>query len=118
VDAVSREAAGFWARSEVPAHLRAKLDSDDLVQIALMKVHQADAIFEDRSEPEVHAYLRQTLASAVAQVVRGYDRGKRRVDRERSMDRALDHPGSRGADCLAADQTSPTAACARLVTSS
>jgi RNA polymerase sigma-70 factor (ECF subfamily) len=104
-----RDKLRVLARSEVPAHLRAKLDSDDLVQIALMKVHQAEAAFENRSEPEVHAYLRQTLASTVAQEIRDYDRGKRRVEREHSLDMALEKTGSRGAAWLAADQTSPTA---------
>jgi RNA polymerase sigma-70 factor (ECF subfamily) len=97
------------ARHKVPAHLRAKFDSEDLVQSTLIKVHQADAAFEDCSEPEALAYFRLTLASAVAQEVRGYDRGKRRVERERSLETALDRTGSRGASCLAADQTSPTA---------
>jgi RNA polymerase sigma-70 factor (ECF subfamily) len=85
------------------------MDPDDLVQITMMKVHQAEAIFDERSEPEVHAYLRQTLASAAAQEIRVYDRDKRRVQRERSLDLASNQLGSRGAAWLAADQTSPTA---------
>jgi RNA polymerase sigma-70 factor, ECF subfamily len=97
------------ARGEVPAHLRSKLDAEDLVQIAMFKAQQADAEFEDRSEPEVLEYLRRSLVSALTEVIRGYDRGKRRAASERSLEIALEQPASRRAAWLAADQTSPTA---------
>ena len=104
-----RDRLQILARSEVPAHLRAKLDPDDVIQAALMKVQQADATFDGRSEPEVVEYLRQALISALAEVIRSYDRGKRRVANERSLDRAIEQSATRGASWLAADQTSPTA---------
>ena len=88
------------ARREVPAHLRSKLDPDDLVQAALVKVQKADASFTGRTEEEVCAYLRQALVSALAEVIRGFDRSKRRAAKERSLDVARTTP---------ADQTSPTA---------
>lgn len=63
----SRHALQTLARCEVPAHLRAKLDPDDLVQSALIQVQQADASFDGRSEPEVVESLRQALISALAE---------------------------------------------------
>ncbi len=104
-----RDTLQILAKCEVPAHLRAKFDPDDLIQTAFLKVQQAEATFDGRTEPEVVEYLRQALISALAEVIRGYDRGKRRVASERSLDRAIEQSASRGASWLAADQTSPTA---------
>jgi RNA polymerase sigma-70 factor (ECF subfamily) len=104
-----RDRLRVLAKSEVPAHLRVKLDPDDLVHNALVKVRRFGTIFDGRSEPEIYAYLRRALASAVAEAIRDHDRFKRRAGRELPLDLADDRPGPRGASCLAADQTSPTA---------
>ncbi len=88
------------ARHEVPAHLRSKLDPEDLVQAAIVKVQKVNDPFVGRTEEEVCAYLRQALVSALAEVIRGFDRTKRRAARERSLEVAKATP---------ADQTSPTA---------
>lgn len=99
-----RERLKSLAECEVPARLRAKLDPEDLVQAALMRVNQANASFEGRSQAEVVEYLRQALVSALAEAIRGFDRGKRRVASEQSLDSAIEQ---------AASETSPTAAARR-----
>lgn len=108
-----REALHALARREVPAHLRAKFDPEDLVQAAIMKVQRAEAPFLGRSEGEVVAYLRRALASALAELIRGFDRAKRRASSERSLDAALGAPSARGASWMVADQTSPSAGARR-----
>ena len=53
------DAMRVLARREVPVRLRSKLDPEDLVQAAFVKVSKAEARFDGRTEEEVHAYLRR-----------------------------------------------------------
>ena len=95
----SRHALQTLARCEVPARLRAKLDPEDLVQSALIKVQQADASFDGRSKPEVVESLRHALISALAQGVLGGDlNGAKRMLEEAGYvlkDGALRYPAGK-----------------------
>jgi RNA polymerase sigma-70 factor, ECF subfamily len=88
--------------------LRGKLDPSDIVQQSFLRAYSALA--EVRSpEPEVlAAWLRKILASTLADAVKHYDRDKRAVNLERSLEADLDRSASGFAAWLAADQTSPS----------
>src|SRR5262249_21152858 len=95
-------------RGRVPAHLRRKVDPDDLVQEVWRRAYTAEMSFSDRTESEVRAYLDQTLGSVVSDLVRHYDRDGRRVAREHSLEPSPDDPAAGVEEWLAADQTSPS----------
>src|SRR5207248_8937497 len=62
-----------------------------------------------RQEPEVLAvWLRRVLASTLADAVKHYERDKRDVRLEQSLQADLDRSASGFASWLAADQTSPS----------
>ncbi len=88
--------------------LRGKLDPSDIVQQSFLRAYSALA--EVRSpEPEVlAAWLRRILASTLADAVKHYDRDKRAVALERSLEADIDRSASGFAAWLAADQTSPS----------
>src|SRR5262249_42299569 len=61
----------------------------------------------------VAAWLRRILARTLADAVKHYDRDRRAVGLERSLEVDLDQSASNLADWLAADQTSPSQAAVR-----
>src|SRR5262249_45077500 len=101
------------ARVHLDARLRAKLDPADGVQQALFRAYAAWPEVHNRDRPAVLAWLRRVLARTLADVARYYDRDKRAVDLERSLEADLDRSASGMAAWLAADQTSPSQAAER-----
>jgi len=96
------------AQVHLDARLRGKLDPSDVVQQTLL---QACAGLDGlrRREPEVvAAWLRQILARVLADAVKHYERDKRDVGLERSLEADLDRSASGLAAWLAADQPSPS----------
>lgn len=89
--------------------LRGKLDPADVVQQTLLRAYTALADLRCTEPPAVAAWLRRILASELADAVKHFDRDKRAVDRERSIEADLDRSASGLAGWLAADQTSPSA---------
>jgi RNA polymerase sigma-70 factor (ECF subfamily) len=63
--------------------------------------------------PVLLAWLRRILARTLADVVKHYDRDRRAVDLERSLEADLDRSASGLVGYLAADQTSPSQAAER-----
>jgi RNA polymerase sigma-70 factor, ECF subfamily len=101
------------AQLHLDSKLRAKLDPADIVQQTMLRA--CSAIGElNRREPEVlAAWLRRILANVLADAVRHFERDKRVVGLERSIEAELDRSASGLAGWLAADHTSPSAAAAR-----
>jgi RNA polymerase sigma-70 factor (ECF subfamily) len=95
------------ARLNLGERYRAKLDPSDVVQQTLLEAHRKRAQFRGQSEAELAGGLRQMLAGTLADAIRALGRDKRDVDRERSLEAALDESSSRIGDWLAADQSSP-----------
>ena len=96
------------AELHLDRRLRGKLDPSDVVQQTLARAYPALADLRHR-EPEVlAAWLRKILARTLADAVKHYERDRRDVGLERSLERDLDRSASGFAAWLAADQTSPS----------
>jgi RNA polymerase sigma-70 factor (ECF subfamily) len=101
------------ARVHLDPRLRAKLDPADVVQQALLRACAAWPEMKNPERPVLLAWLRRILARTLADVVKHYDRDRRAVDLERSLEVDLDRSASGLAGWLAADQTSPSQAAER-----
>jgi RNA polymerase sigma-70 factor (ECF subfamily) len=96
------------ARLHLDARLRGKLDPSDVVQQTLLEAYGSLGQFRGRTDAELTAWLRQTLAHQLAHAVRDLGRAKRDVARERSLEAAIDASSAHLADWLAAEQSSPS----------
>src|SRR4029077_17587897 len=101
------------ARVHLDPRLRGKLDSADVVQQALLRAYAAWPEMKNPDRPVLLAWLRRILARTLADVVKHYDRDKRAVDLERSLQADLDRSASGLAAGRAADQTSRSQAAER-----
>jgi len=101
------------ARLHVPAALRGKLDPSDVVQDALVKALQHLDQLRGRTEAELAAWLRQILATTLANLARDWGRGKRDAGREVPLEQRVHDSSARLEAVLAADQTSPSLAASR-----
>jgi RNA polymerase sigma-70 factor (ECF subfamily) len=101
------------ARVHLDARLRGKLDPADVVQQALLRAYAAWPELKNPDRPVVLVWLRRILARTLADVAKHYDRDKRAVDLEQSLQADLDRSASDLAGWLAADQTSPSEAAQR-----
>ncbi|MCO6459551.1 MAG: sigma-70 family RNA polymerase sigma factor [Pirellulaceae bacterium] len=96
------------ARMQLDERLRSKLDPSDIVQQTLLQAHLAIGDFRGKTDAEMAAWLRQILAHNLAHAVRDFGRGKRNVNRERSLQAAVDASSARLEAWLAAEQSSPS----------
>jgi RNA polymerase sigma-70 factor (ECF subfamily) len=101
------------ARVQLDRRLRGKLDASDLVQETLLQAHRAAEQFAGQSDRELAGWLRKILARNLAHAARDFRRAKRDVDRERSVEAALDASSARLEAWLAAEQSSPSQRAAR-----
>lgn len=88
--------------------LRGKLDPADVVQQVLARAVAALSGLRSTDAPVVTAWLRTILASELADVTKHYDRDKRDVKRERSIDAELDRSASGLGAWLASGHSSPS----------
>jgi RNA polymerase sigma-70 factor (ECF subfamily) len=93
--------------------LRGKLDPADVVQQTLLRAVVALPELRSPQPAVVAAWLRKILASELADAAKHYDRDKRAVGRERSLEADLDRLASGLAGWLAADLTSPSGKAAK-----
>src|SRR5262245_47027263 len=101
------------ARVHLDPRLRGKLDPADVVQQTLLRAYAAWPDLKNTDRPVLLAWLRRILARTLADVVKHYDRDRRAVDLERSLEADLDRSGSGLLRYLAADPTSPSQAAER-----
>jgi RNA polymerase sigma-70 factor (ECF subfamily) len=101
------------ARVHLDPRLRGKLDPADVAQQVLLRAYAAWPGLQNPDGPVLLAWLRRILARTLADLVKHYDRDKRAVDLERSLEADLDQSASGMAGWLAADQTSPSQAAMR-----
>ncbi|WP_216821098.1 sigma-70 family RNA polymerase sigma factor [Singulisphaera sp. GP187] len=103
-----RDYLQLLARLRVGRRLQGKLDPSDLVQLTLLRAHQALDQFQGTEECERAAWLRKVFATTTADEVKRYSRGKRDVRLERSLLTLLDETSMRLETWLAVDQSSPS----------
>ena len=96
------------AQVHLDPQLRGKLDPADLVQQALLRAHLAFDGLRDRQPAVLSAWLRKILARTMADAMKHYQRDKRDLGLELSLEADLDRSTSGLAAWLAADHTSPS----------
>jgi RNA polymerase sigma-70 factor (ECF subfamily) len=96
------------AELHLDRRLRGKLDPSDVVQQTMLRAYSAFDELRSRDSEVLTAWLRRILASTLADAVRHYERDKRDIHLERSIEADLDRSASGFAACLVADQTSPS----------
>jgi RNA polymerase sigma-70 factor (ECF subfamily) len=101
------------ARVHLDPRLRGKVEPADVVQQVMLRAHAAWPELKAPDRPVLAAWLRRILARTLADTVKHYDRDKRAVGLERSLEADLERSASGLAGWLAADQTSPSQAAVR-----
>jgi RNA polymerase sigma-70 factor (ECF subfamily) len=101
------------ARLQLGVQLQAKVDASDIVQQTLLRAHASQEQFRGNSEAEWLGWLRAILASVLGTVVREYEAAVRNIDRELSLEAALEQSSARLERILAAEQSSPSSASMR-----
>jgi RNA polymerase sigma-70 factor (ECF subfamily) len=96
------------ARLHLDPRLQGKLDPADVVQQTLLEACQTLPRFEGRDPAQLAAWLRQILAHNLANLVRDFARACRNIDRECSLDAAVDSSLGHLGSWLAAEQSSPS----------
>jgi len=87
--------------------LRVKVDPSDLVQQTLLKAYKGLEQFRGASTAEMSAWLREILARTLADAVRDLGRDKRDINRERSLEAALQESSARLEAWLATSGMAP-----------
>jgi RNA polymerase sigma-70 factor (ECF subfamily) len=104
-----RDYLKLLARLQLDQRLQSKLDASDLVQEAFLQAVRVFDQFEGGTEAELTAWLRQILASKLAdQMRRYYGSRKRDVRLERELARDIDQSSSALNGELLAAQSSPS----------
>jgi RNA polymerase sigma-70 factor (ECF subfamily) len=101
-----RDYLHLLARLHLDARLRGKIDLSGVVQQTLLEAHQAWRSQQDRGAPTV--WLRRILANNLTDEVRKRTAAVRDVQRERSLEQAMDASSARLAAWVQADQSSPS----------
>jgi len=96
------------ARLQLDPRLRGKLDLSGVVQQTLWEAHRALVAGAPTGDAELAAWLRRILANNLADEFRRCRAEKRLLDRERSLEPALDESSARLAAFLVANQSSPS----------
>jgi RNA polymerase sigma-70 factor (ECF subfamily) len=95
------------ARMQLQDRARGKLEASDMVQQTMLEAHIKRRQFSG-DEDGFAAWLRAALANNIRDALRGQHRQKRDIGRERSLEEQIDQSSLRLANCLAADQSSPS----------
>jgi RNA polymerase sigma-70 factor (ECF subfamily) len=103
-----RDYLHLLARLHLDRRLQGKLDPSDVVQQTLLEAHQARERFTGDDPAQMAAWLRQILARNLANAVRDFGRDRRNVEREQSLDDAVNASSAHLAAWLAAEQSSPS----------
>lgn len=103
-----RDYLQLLARLRVGRQLQGKIDPSDLVQLTLLRAHQAIEQFQGTQECERAAWLRKVFATTTADEIKRYSRGKRDVGLERSLLALHDESSTRLETWLAGDHSSPS----------
>ncbi len=94
-------------RVQIGRLLRGKMDPSDVVQEAFLEAHRSFGRFRGTTEAELLAWLRQILASRLADTIRHYNAKRRDVRIERQLAEELKR-SSEAASALAQLGSSPS----------
>ena len=108
-----RSYLSLLARLHIRGQLRGKADPSDLVQETFLAAHKHFPQFRGATEEELLAWLRQIMASKLANLARRYVAAGRAVNLERQMADDLDRSSMSLSAVLQADGSSPSAHAAR-----
>lgn len=108
-----RDYLRLLARLQLPPKLLGRLDPSDVVQQTLLQAHQALGQFRGSTDAELAAWLRQILARVMAHALRDLGRVRRDVNREQSLEAALEQSSARLESWLAAEGPTPGTQAAR-----
>jgi RNA polymerase sigma-70 factor (ECF subfamily) len=104
-----RRYLGLLARLQINRRLQARFDASDLVQEAFLKAHRHFGQFSGSTEEELLSWLRQILATTLANSVRRYYGTQRRDLRlERELTAELDQSSQALDQRLMAPGSSPS----------
>jgi RNA polymerase sigma-70 factor (ECF subfamily) len=103
-----RDYLRLTARTWIATELRGKADPSDLVQETIIVAHRNFRSFRGRTEAELAAWLRKSLAQNLVNVVRRYRTAGRLLSREQSLDSLLDQSSQIVDGFLAANGSSPS----------
>ncbi len=95
------------ARMQLDNRPRQRIDASDVVQQTLLEAYQKREQFRG-TESNLAAWLRVALANNIRDALRKLRRHKRDVNRERSLEAAVEESSQRLGQWLAADATSPS----------
>jgi RNA polymerase sigma-70 factor (ECF subfamily) len=101
------------ARTGLDASLQGKADPSDLVQDALLRASQNFGQFRGAGDAELAGWLRQILAHCLANFVRHFRTGGRRIGREQSLDQLLNRSSEAMEQILATNGNSPSSSAER-----
>jgi RNA polymerase sigma-70 factor (ECF subfamily) len=96
------------ARVQLDGRLQGKVDLSGVIQQTLVEAYAKLPRFEAKSEAEMAAWLRRILANNLMDEIRKLRTGKRDIDRERSLEQALEQSSAKLENWLAADQSTPS----------
>jgi RNA polymerase sigma-70 factor (ECF subfamily) len=109
-----RSYLALLARLQIGRRLQGKVDADDLVQETFLEGHRSFDQFRGTTESELVSWLRQILASKLADLMRRYLGTQRRdVRLERELAGELDESSRVLDGALVAPQSSPSQQAAR-----
>lgn len=103
-----RDYLRLLARLQLSPRLRSKVDESDVVQQAILEAHKCRKQFRGTTEADRLAWLRTILANMLARIGRSFSTGTRDIQKERSLEAALELSSSRFQSMLTTDQTSPS----------
>src|SRR5262245_4122632 len=83
------------AASCLRGEMQGKADASDVVQETLLKVHESFRQFRGTTEPEWMAWLRKILVHQLADLRKGFQRQRRQVSREQSLESLVDRSSAR-----------------------
>ena len=95
------------ARCHWNPRLQGKLDPSDVVQQTLLKAWQGISEFRGGTEVELRAWLRRILTNCLSDLAREFDRDKRDVAKERSINQMVTDSSTRLEAWLDDQQSSP-----------
>ncbi len=101
-----RDYLGLLGRMQLNDKLAGKVDVSGVVQITLLEAHQQG--WSELTPEERVPWLRRVFANNLLDEIRKFRTQGRDVERERSLQQAMEQSDSRLNDWLAAEQSSPS----------